>query len=46
MSMKIGTHYDLEKINKDDFALMAQQLNINKKIIFETLESLNEKINS
>ena len=46
MSMKIGTHYDLEKINKDDFILLAQQLNINKKIIFETLESLNEKMHS
>ena len=23
MSMKIGTHYDLEKINKDDFILLA-----------------------
>lgn len=46
MSMKIGTHYDLEKINKDDFILLAQQLNINRKIIFETLESLNEKMHS
>lgn len=44
MSMKIGNHYELEKICDDDFVKMAEELNVNPKIIFNILEKFSSLI--
>lgn len=44
MSMKIGSHFELKKVCEDDFVLLAEQLNINQKVIFEILAKLRGKI--
>ena len=42
--MKIGSHYELEKIDEDDFKSLADDLKINPKIIKKILSELSLKL--
>ncbi len=44
MSMKIGNHFELNKINDEDFSLLAEELNINPKTIFKIKAELEKRI--
>lgn len=44
LSMKIGSHYELEKIDEDDFKSLADDLKINPKIIKKILSELSLKL--
>lgn len=44
LSMKIGSHYELDKVCDDDFKLLAEQLNINSKTIFWIRTELEKKM--
>lgn len=44
MSMKIGRHYELNKIDEEDFSLLADDLNINKTVIANLLFTIKRKI--
>lgn len=44
LSMKIGKHYELEKICYEDFIKLANEIDINPKVIFKIIEELKEKI--
>lgn len=43
-SMKIGNHYEIEKINKKDFEILAGQLKLKPSVIFKLYSDLREKI--
>lgn len=44
LSMKIGKHYELEKITREDFALLSADLNLNPKLMEELFSNMQTKI--
>ncbi|WP_318664713.1 type II toxin-antitoxin system HipA family toxin [Treponema sp.] len=45
LSMKIGSHYEIEKISLDDFSILAETVGVNIKVINSILEELRTTIN-
>ena len=44
LSMKIGKHVEIKKINCDDFAILAEQFGLKTKIVVDTYCELVEKL--
>lgn len=44
LSMKIGSHYEIDKICDDDFNFLSEQLNINPKTISGIRKELERKL--
>ncbi|MBR6199197.1 MAG: type II toxin-antitoxin system HipA family toxin [Spirochaetales bacterium] len=42
LSMKIGNHYELDKIDKEDFILMSQKIDIAPNVIFDIAADLGK----
>ena len=42
--MKIGKHTEIRKVNKDDFVILAEQLGLKAKTIFDTYFEIFEKV--
>lgn len=38
--MKIGSHYEIEKITQDDFKLLAESLGVNVKVVNSIMKEL------
>ena len=44
LSMKIGKHVEIKKVNCDDFAILAEQFGLKPKIVVDTYCELVEKV--
>ena len=44
LSMKIGKHAEIQKVNKEDFAILAEQLGLKAKTIVDTYLDIFEKV--
>lgn len=44
LSMKIGSHYELDKVIDDDFSIMAVQLGIHPKVCMDILRELRKRM--
>ena len=44
LSMKIGKHSDIRKVNKDDFAILAKQLRLKEKTVTDTYFEIFKKV--
>ena len=45
LSMKIGNHYEINKVTKDDFVILSQQLDIALKVIFDIFADFGKHLN-
>lgn len=43
LSMKIGNHYEIQKIGKEDFSLLAEKLNIKNSVFFKIFDDFGKK---
>ena len=43
LSMKIGNHYEIQKVTKEDFSLLAENLNIKKSVISKIFDEFKSK---
>lgn len=43
-SMKVGKHYEIMKINQDDFRLLAEEMGLKSKIVLDCYSDIAEKI--
>ena len=46
LSMKIGKHYEIQKVNQADFEMLGNQIGLKPKTILETFNDLVEKIDN
>lgn len=44
LSMKIGKHAEIRKVNKEDFVILAKQLGLKAKTIVDTYLDIFEKV--
>ena len=44
LSMKIGKHYEIRKVNQHDFEILAEQLGLKSKTILDIYQKIIEKI--
>ena len=44
LSMKIGKHFEIKKVNCEDFAILAEQFGLKPKIVVDTYCELVEKV--
>ncbi|MCQ2098814.1 MAG: HipA domain-containing protein, partial [Fibrobacter sp.] len=44
VSMKIGSHYGIDKIKKADFVLLAEQLKLRQSVILNLYSDLRKKV--
>ena len=42
--MKIGKHFEIKKVNCEDFAILAEQFGLKPKIVVDTYCELVEKV--
>ena len=45
LSMKIGNHYEINKVTKNDFVILSQQLDIALKVIFDIFADFGKHLN-
>ncbi len=45
LSMKIGNHYEIQKVNKEDFSLLAESLNIKGNVITKIFDDFGRNCN-
>ncbi|MBR3071816.1 type II toxin-antitoxin system HipA family toxin [Fibrobacter sp.] len=46
LSMKIGKHYEIQKVNQADFEMLGNQIGLKPKTILDTFNGLVEKIDN
>lgn len=46
LSMKIGQHYEIDKVNQDDINLLADSINLNPKRLTKIVTEMKEKIHN
>ncbi|MBQ0167991.1 MAG: HipA domain-containing protein [Treponema sp.] len=46
LSMEIGRHYEIDKVNQDDFNLLADSINLNPKRLTKIVTEMKEKIHN
>ena len=45
LSMKIGKHYEIQKVTEEDFSLLAEKLGIKKSAFSKIFEDFASKVN-
>jgi serine/threonine-protein kinase HipA len=43
LSMKIGNHYEIQKVTREDFSLLAETLHIKVSVLSKIFENFGEK---
>ena len=43
LSMKIGNHYEIQKVGKEDFSLLAEKLNIKNSVFSKIFDDFGKK---
>ena len=46
LSMKIGSHYEIQKVTKDDFSLLAENLDIKSSVISKIFAEFESKLSN